>query len=832
MLHAANQRSPFLNSFRLLLSGAMLLCGTPSFAQASVNPPRWEAHYTALYSEGPTVGPGTGLLLGSNASIVTDPALMLGNKPTIRLDGVGAPGTGSIGTDPAVWPLAPNTTYIVEVQYRVVANPGNNDLLFPSLYPLGNVDQHSTINLPSLLRNAAATGTFSSGALTNSATSYQFSINAGPQVSIVIGNIVIYRKDAVQTTTPPAWTGLSTLPFPRLGAWYSDNPDFNAGGGRDGVPPYTFTVDQIEKSLAFADLIVGFSGEAQALGVDSIRRLRQLNPTAAIVGEHPGGALQYVSPVPPPNSGFVDLLYQFQQGIADQWYLRDSHGNYVLAGFGPRLPNLTSSCPIVNGRSYGTYAADWITGQMFPSGLWDGYWSDDLFAVINPHIPIRGDPPVLDADFNANGIPDETRAAVSDWMRSGVIGLLQSVRDRVGDTELIMGNTGPEPQVALAPWVNGFVQECTNSAWEPPGASAYDEGAWRRVFDAYRTMQATARRPALSLFTGCGGIYSNFTGTYISPTAADIRRQRLVTATALLDDGFCYYSLGDFFRAPYWFDEMTVDSNGAAVQDRRYKGYLGSALASASELAPGGPTIFQQDFEAPPVSSSLSTSGDVHVTKDASEVISGQGSLVLSNPDHTKDGTVTVSTKPGAIQLAPGSTYLFRLDWRILETLDDSFRVIVCGDSSCIKNFALDGIVKGDSGTINLPLTVTSAASNWTLTFGIYGGGGKVAVDNLRVVQGGAGPWRRDFENGFVLVNPLNQPHTFSAAELAGALGRTGIHRIKGTQAPDVNDGQPVTGNLTLNAFDAVILLADHIVSGRHKPVSGPPGGQPVTRRP
>jgi len=62
-------------------------------------------------------------------------------------------------------------------------------------------------------------------------------------------------------------------------------------------------------------------------------------------------------------------------------------------------------------------------------------------------------------------------------------------------------------------------------------------------------------------------------------------------------------------------------------------------------------------------------------------------------------------------------------------------------------------------------------------------------------------------------VNPLLQPRTFTAAELAGGLNRTGIHRIKGTQAPDVNNGQPVTAGLTLGAFDAIILLADHIAA-------------------
>jgi hypothetical protein len=124
------------------------------------------------------------------------------------------------------------------------------------------------------------------------------------------------------------------------------------------------------------------------------------------------------------------------------------------------------------------------------------------------------------------------------------------------------------------------------------------------------------------------------------------------------------------------------------------------------------------------------------------------------------------------------------------------------------------GVVTGDSGTMRFPFTIP-ASGNWQIFFSLQNGGGQVAIDNLTIYQGGVGPWRRDFENGFVLVNPLSQPHTFSANDLAGSSSRTGIRRINGTQAPDINNGQAVIGGLTLGASDAIILLAD--------PVCAPP---------
>jgi len=839
-MHGANRYFRGFSSLRLAKSAAMLLCAPILIAQTGSNPSRWQAQYTPIYTEGMTVGPGTGLLLGNGASIVTDPSLVIpGHGASVLLDG------GQLITDPAILPLGPNTTYIVELQYRVVSNPADNDLLFVSMVPPAQPTQQHTIFMPPLIRNEPASGTFSTGAQTNSSATYGVTISAGQQVSLIVGNITIYRQDAVQTTAPPAWANLGSLPFPRLAAWSAVSPDYIPGGSSmAGIPPYYFTLEQVENGLAFADVVVGFIG--QTIGSDSVRRLRQLNPKMAILSSDIG-TWEEANVVSPSNNGLVDILYQFLSGIADAWYVKDSDGNYVTnAQDGAREMNVTQYAPVVSGKRYGDYLDDFLTGSMFSTGMWDGAFSDNLFGKINPHIPSGGNPLTLDAIYSANEV--ETPASVSDWVRSGMIGTLQNLRNTIGSTELIMGNSGPEPQVGLAPWVNGYTAECANSAWEPPGWTTPDEGAWRRVFDGYGMMQATVMRPATNVVTGCGGVYSNYIGTFVTPTADDIRRQRMILGTALLDDGFYAYGLCCQASPLIWFDEMSVDASGTAVEDRQYKGYLGNALSSATELAPCGPVLYQQDFDVSPLPSSLSASGNVYLSTDASEVITGRGSLVLSNPDHTKPGSVTVSTNPGVIQLTPGSTYLIRLDWKILETLDEQFFspnppngfvLTVCGDAVCASNYSL-GVVTGDSGTINLPLTVSSAASKWTVTFGIYGGGGKVAVDNLSVVQGGAGPWRRDFQNGFVLVNPLNAPHTFSAAELAGAFNRTGIHRIKGTQAPDVNNGQPVTGDLTLGAFDAIILLADPIraplrnrIGGseaRSGCLAGPPLRPPVQR--
>src|SRR5438128_135690 len=71
-LHRARQRFPFLSSL-LLLNLAAALLAPLAIAQSGTNPPRWQVQYTQLYTEGMAVGPGTGILLGNGASLVTDP---------------------------------------------------------------------------------------------------------------------------------------------------------------------------------------------------------------------------------------------------------------------------------------------------------------------------------------------------------------------------------------------------------------------------------------------------------------------------------------------------------------------------------------------------------------------------------------------------------------------------------------------------------------------------------------------------------------------------------------------------------------------------------------
>jgi uncharacterized protein (TIGR03437 family) len=556
------------------------------------------------------------------------------------------------------------------------------------------------------------------------------------------------------------------------------------------------------------------------LDPDSIHRIRTLNPNIVILPER--DFIDQQIPQSPPFGSNISLDYQLLQSTPIQWEATDTFGNLIHPVNYPELfyMNVSDYVPLVNGQTWRTTLPNFVTTQIFPSGLWDGVWFANMQGTLDPGFPNATNPVLFNYDWNRNGLRDETPASTSDMIRPATVSVLQQVNSSTAGMQLTMGNAGGTPEFALAPLVNGYSFECLNDFWNPPGTPIASSlsGAWRTEFDAYLRMQGTSRSPQLNLLQACGASASdlnteNRTTYYVAPTSDDLQKHRLSMGTALLGNGFYEYALKDDLSAPYWFDEYSVDSNGNAIKDLAKKGYLGHPLSDAVELTSPGTLIFQEDFESgvPPNSFIASPPSAATVTQTAGQVISGTGSLVLNNPDHTQAGNVTVTINPNAVSFRPG-VYLLSFDWRVLETCDFTLGLgsFVNGPAGNLdRAFAL-GAVRGDSGTVHFPFVIPSGGT-WSLYFAISLGGGEVAIDNVKIYQGGAGPWRRDFENGFMLVNPFQQPHTFLAADLAGALGRTGIKRINGTQAPDVNNGQPATGDLTVGAFDSIILLADRI---------------------
>ena len=788
--------------------GASELSNIKSFSIKS----RWRAKYTLIHAdqvEQPGSGVGSGLILSEyGTQIVTQQPIS--GQSSVRLSQY-----GSIRTDPDIVKMLPNTAYIFEFDYKII-DPGANDVVMNIIFqPKGTTDDNLTI-WPQhyLLKNAEVTGTFSGGALTGSEQAYYLNMGADQKASIVIDNINIYRVDKDKIyEQPDAWKLLAWIPYPRLGNFFMAQTSGIILGGGSGGLPFLYTAKEVEDKLAFSDVVVGCGMAFQTVDPDFARRLRKKNPGMIFLPDIIAWEFGPWVWDPPPGAT-PDLFYEYVMGIKEDWIALDTKGERIkdTVFVGSPKMNISEFCPLVDGQDWIDYQVDFVTNRMMGSGLWDGVFFDNLLGRVHPFIPNWDNPDLFDYDLNLNGVRDETLAWANNVTRTAAVKMLTGIRNKAGNLEIIMGNTGANPQIFLAPHVNGYIFEGWGGAWNPE-TNIHSEGGWRNAIEEYFYMHQNSVSPNIEIIQGEGDGMVKFDPTIVhyEPTSEDFFKHRFLMGSALLGDGFYEYDLCDNGSAPYWFDEFSVNTQGVAVEDIQYKGYLGQALDNAVELKSAATVILDENFDSGVFPDSLSPNQGVSVSTDPAEVISGRGSLVLYNPDHTKTASIMVETYQNHVPFERGSTYLIEFDWIILETLDCESSTSVSGLDDISGSAPLNGLVSGDNGQAHFPITIDSG-NNHTSTINMSTGGGKMAVDNLRISKGGVGPWRRDFEKGFVLVNPLKAAHTFTASELSGTFKRTNIKRILGTQVPTVNNGQPVTGSLTLQPFDAIILLADQIL--------------------
>jgi hypothetical protein len=767
-----------------------------------------KSFYTQIYHDDFESGdllPGFNFGTYSDSSITNDPSQVVDGNYSVRLSQF-----GHLTTNPNKIRFESNTTYLIQFDYKILDQGSGNELLYGVFYP-ENADPENMarwLYASDLLYNTAEEGSVTFGALTGDESSYVFRISSDENSSVVIDNIQVIRQDPRWTDQQPEyWANLESLPFPRLGN-YALGSIRGMVYGMAGEPFY-YSATTIESRLAMFDILAGFEVSNQTMDPGLTYRLRSLNPDILILPytiAHEHGMRD-----PEYDNATIDLYQKFQTGLANEWIVKDSLGNEIYDHDFPDPSytiyqlNTSGFSPVVNGQTFQQYQVDWVVNDILKSGYWDGIFFDNLFARINPHIPNRWDPALLDFDYNANGVRDETAAAISEMTRRAAVKLLEKMRDEVGDSEIIIGNIWAFPEIYMAQYVNGYIFECVEDGWDNEWTPGLSEPAWRLILEEYFYMQAESRSPVTNILQGCGNHQE------MEPSEQDLRSHRLTMGTALLSDGFYVYDLYGNTSSPFWFDEYTVNENGVAEESPENKGYLGQALGDAVELTSPATILWEEDFESGAALEEYWNvfDPDVRISQIQEDVISGGSSLVIDNPDHTQSAYITVSTKPNLVPFASDQTYVIEFDWRILETLDIQAEAYVGNFVVDVPWYQIPGVVAGDEGTAVFPTTV-GLGGDHSFTLALRGSG-KIAFDNIRITQGGAGPWRRDFENGFVLVNPLNKPYTFAGEELVGPFDRTGIKRISGNQAPDMNNGQPVVGPFTLQPFDAIILLADSV---------------------
>ncbi len=721
-------------------------------------------------------------------------------------------------SDPSVLALPPMHAFKLSFDYRLLSPGTDAESLRIGLRP--SSDSRNPVGLLPLLRNAAPEGHFVAGFATGSRSPYTLVLAAGKGVDVRLRAIVVEQGEPQPfADEPEGYAYLRDAPFPRLGNYTMASPREQVQWGAFERAPWSSSTEEIERRLALFDVIFGFDTPGFDPGFPD--RIKALNPHAVllpyvIAAELHLGPHQLSATWPDPDG---EPGIRLDRGLSPQWFVKDSRGKNVDDPDYPGLLklNISSACPLADGRNFLDYSIEGFRREILQSGIWDGLFIDNLFARINPHVPNAWDAEKIDFDINGNRRRDETPASLHETYRAASVRLLTGLREGVGNRELVIGNAGPLPETRLAPFVNGYVFEGFSGAWDgfTDGTGKPSEPAWRRAFDDYGIVDRLCQSPRVNVVEAWGR-HDSFAVPDRGAsriTEEDVRRNRFALGTTLLRDAFYEYDLTDPRSSVAWFDEYTVDPDGVARESPTGKGYLGKALGPAQEMAGPSRVIWRQDFEGDLRPESRAGWGTVRTSTRADEVIQGTRSLVVEQSQH-RSGASSGWTS-AELQFRKGVTYVISLSWKALTVLDyDPVLEISRGAEKSRTN--LPARFAGETGRVSYPYTAVSDGPHRVSLMLVSAG--SLSFDDIMVTEGGAGPWKRDFENGIVVVNPLRRTVVIDQSELSGDFRRSGVHRIRGSQAPQVNSGAPVPGALTLEPFDAVVLLADRVETSSQAP--------------
>ncbi len=471
------------------------------------------------------------------------------------------------------------------------------------------------------------------------------------------------------------------------------------------------------------------------------------------------------------------------------WVLRDPQGDVIEESYwGHPFYNLTDSSCVCWLVEYNV--SNWKDTDL----AYDGIYFDrihDWISFISDEI-----------DADQDGIADDPVVLDSLWS-AGMEYYLQLLREALPN-EVVCGNDTP---LHFGPYIHGRL-------FEMGVAQVMDVGAdWDNLVGEYIEWENVHREPYLAPVV-CSQAPLEFLWEYglapwnsVPPDSIEwvrtqYQRVRFGLGTALMSEGLYVYDFGTtWWGHPWWYDEYDV--------------VLGHPTSDRYRIVGAGTTVALDGFEDGTAGSyNLWNWGSMwsEITDDSAEVVSGVYSLKGGNNDPAQVWNEFAHSDLNAIPLESDSSYTVTFTYKILaEPLPEGYfyffaRSLTGGVPSDVGHRTWGGS-PGHTDSVTTTFTLQSY-NDYYLVFGLKYTG-EYAVDDIRVLRGGGGLWRRDFDHGAAVVNPWGTPQTVD-------LGDT-LYRFLGVQDPVHNDGEMVTA-LTLAGYDAV-LLVEHAQNPTPPPV-------------
>jgi len=443
--------------------------------------------------------------------------------------------------------------------------------------------------------------------------------------------------------------------------------------------------------------------------------------------------------------------------------LRDGNGRYVVA----------------------EAVADLFASQL-ATGLWDGLFLDEYC-----HDPTWRQDPTHQFDWARAGYSSYAEFLAA-W-EAGTDTLASRLRRDAGPGVRLVGNCGDSAEHGA---FNGWMRE--NFPFQR-GGTWFDNMLVDPL--GYLADDRDFVQPSSNyLFSALVGVDGD------EYTANNTRVVRFGLGSAALGDGYGVFGphsadIADGLYYQWWYDEYSVDlSSGQAMTDLAHTHWLGNPLAAPYQMIWVGTNpdaCSNPGFETSVTSGwSFGVFSPASATLDRDTTTAGVGvaSAHVNVAAPGVNGWDVNLTSAGSLTMVGGGRYAATF-W----AKASSPRVV-----PVVATLPAGGQLTSQNVTLGTTWrqyqVVLTPASSGTVLLEFFLGlqAGEVWFDDVHLQAGETSLWRRDFDNGVVLVNP-------GLAAMQVPLGGTYRH-IVGVRDPAVNNGSSVT-SATVPPSDALFLI-------------------------
>ncbi len=567
-------------------------------------------------------------------------------------------------------------------------------------------------------------------------------------------------------TVNSVYVRCSSEPGYALKTQYRSLPQARAGFPRKGN--LWGSAGLAAKGLEYAarvDLYLGANFSAA-----EIRRLRELNPNILVLTS-------------------INTVENF--GLPEDYYLHDTRGNRIEVWPGTYRLNLTK-------RHVAEYQARYAYQQMVDSGLMvDGCFFDNFFTTQSwLKADIHGNAVQIDAD--EDGKADEAKWLDAAW-KAGVFHELETWRALMPHA-LASGHLPRPPQAEFAAIFNGdSIGFLTSDALE-------GKTAFQNLWDAYNNWFEMGRQPVIMMIESTPQDQISYGYDYspvqkIPASTLEFARTyypnvRFGLAFTLMNDGYFAHEFGDTWHGnDWWYDELDFNLGqplGPAVREP-------AAVSQVSRIDNGG---FEQPLEGTwRLTVNTSQGAAAAMARDTARAAEGGACARISvNASDGVDWHVDFNQPNRALVKGVAYDLIFR-------ARADSERPISLATQKQAPDWRNYGLSRQvtlgtDWKEYTVAFTANETAQDSRVQFFVGARAGEVWIDDVRLVEHPPDVFRREFENGLVLLNGTRERRTVAVGP--------GYKRLKGEQAPRfqhiVDDDGPefsATGGWRAASYDS-----------------------------